>query len=313
MADPKLRIHFREPAIDLNLPITDRTVGIEGFELEFVPDEAAEYDVWDDGFGARVVEQAHNAPVVSVPAFTNRKFRLSYIYVNSAAGIESPKDLEGRKVGILMWNNTAGIWARGALQHQYGVDLTRIRWHSTRPQRGSLKSEFPIEALPKGGSLDDLLVAGELDAVIEPNVLPSISRKDPRVQRLFRDHKTEEQRYFKETGIFPISHMITLRQEFVARHPQAPVAVLEAFRRARDEAFERIAGSDPSVLILSWASAELEAQRALMGENYWPYNVADNERPLRAFTQYAYEQGVTPTQLPWDGFFDVSAAVLPGQ
>jgi 4,5-dihydroxyphthalate decarboxylase len=313
MTDPTLRLHFREPTVDLNLPITDGTVQIDGFELEFVPDEDAEYDVWDNGFGARVVEQSQNAAVISVPAFTNRKFRLSYIYVNAAAGIESPRDLEGRRVGIMMWSNTAGIWARGALQHQYGVDLGKVCWYSTHPQRQSLNQSFKIEALPRGGTLDSLLVAGELDAVIEPNVLPSISNKDPHVRRLFRNHKSEEQAYFRETGIFPISHMITLRQEYVDRHPNAPVAVLEAFRRARDEAFNRIMGSDPAILILPWASAQIEEQRALMGENYWPYNVADNEPPLRAFTQYAYEQGVTPTQLPHDGFFHPGAAALPGQ
>ncbi|HTE86721.1 MAG TPA: ABC transporter substrate-binding protein [Dehalococcoidia bacterium] len=313
MTDAKLRIHFREPAVDLNLPITDGTVRVDGFKLDFIADEKAEYDVWDNGFGARVVEQADSAPVVSVPAFTNRKFRLSYIYVNSAAGIESPRDLEGRRVGIMMWSNTAGVWARGALQHRYGVDLTSIRWCSTHPQRQSLKPTFKIEGLPKRDTLDSLLVAGQLDAVIEPNVLPSISRKDPRVRRLFRDHKSEEQTYFRETGIFPISHMITLRQEFVDRHPDAPVEVLRAFRRARDEAFNRIVGSDPAILVLSWASAYLEEQRALMGENYWPYNLADNERPLKAFTQYAYEQGVTPRQLPYDGFFHADAAKLPGQ
>lgn len=313
MSNPKLRLHFREPTVDTNLPITDGTVNLEGFDVEFVPDEDAEYDVWDNGFGARVVEQAEGAPVVSVPAFTNRKFRLSYIYVNNAAGIESPRDLEGRRVGILTWNNTAGVWARGALQHQYGVDLTSIHWFSTRPQQKSLNPAFEIGGLPKGGTLDSLLVAGELDAVIEPNVLPSISRKDLRVRRLFRDHKSEEHKYFKETGIFPISHMVTLRQEFVDQHPNAPLSVLKAFRQARDEAFNRIEGADPLTLILSWASAHLEEQRALMGENYWPYNVKDNERPLRAFTQYAYEQGVTPSQLSYDGFFHPDAAALPGQ
>jgi len=313
MSNQKLRIHFREPTVDLNLPITDGTVTIDGFDIEFEPDENAEYDVWDNGFGARVVEQSQNAPVISVPAFTNRKFRLSYIYVNSAAGIESPHDLEDRRVGIMTWNNTAGIWARGALQHRYGVDLTRVCWYSTHPQRKSLDPAFKIEPLSKAGTLDSLLVSGELDAVIEPNVLPSISKKDPRVRRLFRDYKSEEQTYFKETGIFPISHMITLRRGFVDAHPEAPIAVLKAFRRARDEAFDRLTGSDPAILILPWASAQIEETRALMGEHYWPYSVVDNEAPLKAFTQYAHEQGVTPEQLPWDSFFHPDAAKLAGQ
>ena len=83
-----------------------------------------------------------------------------------------------------------------------------------------------IEPLEQGSDLDSLLVKGALDAVIEPDVLPSITRRDPRVRRLFPDYKTEEQIYFKRTGIFPISHVVTLKQEFVDRHPNAPVALL---------------------------------------------------------------------------------------
>ena len=116
MANPKLRFYFREPTIDTNIPITDGTVKIEGFDWEFVPTEA-ECDAWDCGFAARVRAYAKGEAHISIPAFPNRKFRLAYIYVNSKAGIESAKELEGRRVGIMQWDNTAGVWARGALQH----------------------------------------------------------------------------------------------------------------------------------------------------------------------------------------------------
>ena len=118
--------------------------------------------------------------------------------------------------------------------------------------------------------MDELLVEAKLDAVIGPNVLTSISRRDSRVRRLFRDYKAEEQNYFRETGIFPISHVVTLKQEFIERHPNAPVALLKAFRLARDEAFNRLEGPDPQVLVVSWIAAAVEEQRALMGEHYWP-------------------------------------------
>ena len=116
MANPKLRFYFREPTIDTNIPITDGTVKIEGFDWEFVPDEDAA-DAWDCGFAARVRAYANGLPHVSIPAFPNRKFRLAYIFINSKAGIETAKDLEGRRIGIMQWDNTAGVWARGALQH----------------------------------------------------------------------------------------------------------------------------------------------------------------------------------------------------
>jgi 4,5-dihydroxyphthalate decarboxylase len=248
-------------------------------------------------------------PFVSIPAYPNRKFRLAYIFVNSEAGIETPKDLEGKRVLV---SSTAGVWARGALQDHYGVDFTKIRWVVEGEDAKPWAPGIQVESMPRGGDLDGMLLSGEFDAVIEPNVLPSISKRDPRVRRLFRDWKTEEQNYFRQTGIFPISHMVTLKQDFVHRHPAAPVALLEAYRRARDVAFDRIEGADPAILTISWASAAMAEQRAVMGERYWAYNIADNTRSLQAMMQFAHQFGLTPTQLDYESFFDPEAAALPG-
>ena len=313
MPDPKLRFRFREPTVDTNLPISDGTVKVEGFDLEVmqVGEEARfEADARDEGFGTLLQRKVEDAPDVCIPAFPNRKFRLSYIYVNAAAGIEAPKDLEGKRVGIPAWGNTAGVWARGALQNYYEVDLTTIRWLAVRPDAGTTAPGIEIGKLP--GGLNDMLVQGELDAVIEPNVLPSITERDQRVRRLFPDYKAEEQRYFKETGIFPISHAVTLRRDFVERHPQAPVALLEAFRKARDIAFYRILGPDPQYMVMSWATAAVDEQRALMGDDYWPYNLERNRRSLEALTQFAHQQGLTPHRVDYESFFSPEAAALPG-
>ncbi len=266
-------------------------------------------DACEYSFGTLMGERSRGVPYISIPAFPNRKFRLSYIFVNTAAKIEGPKDLEGKRVGILAWQNTAGVWARGALQHYYGVDLTKIRWCCGAPNPPSLPPGITIEPIPPR-QLDPLLVAGELDAVIQADVMPSIRKKDPSVRRLFVDYKSEEQRYFKETGIFPISHMITMPQDFVEKYPEAPVALLKAFRQSRDVAFERI--EEQQVISISWASAQLDEQRALMGERYWAYNVEDNRKPLEAMAQFAQDQGITKDRFPVDKLFVPEAAALPG-
>ena len=315
MANPKLRFYFREPTIDTNMAITDGTVKIDGFDWEFVAKED-DADAWDCGFAARVRAYAQGLPHISIPAFPNRKFRLSYIFVNGKAGIASPKDLEGKRVGIMQWDNTAGVWARGALKHYYGVDLTRIHWLAGRVKKDGVAQEIRIEKLEGRGDpdelLDALLLEGALDAVIGPNVLASISRKDPRTRRLFPDYRTEEQNYFKRTGIFPTSHIVTFKQAFVDRYPTAPVALLQAFRRSRDEAFHRLEGPDPQIIVYSWMAAAVNEQRALMGENYWAYNVADNVRVLEAMTQYAHEQGLSQNRIDYRTFFHPEAAALPG-
>ena len=315
MANPKLKFYFREPTIDTNMPITDGTVKIEGFDWQFVADEEAA-DAWDCGFAARVRAYARGLPHISIPAFPNRKFRLAYIFVNSNSGIETPKQLEGRTVGIMQWDNTAGVWARGALQHYYGVDLKRIQWMAVRIKKEGVAAGIRVEKLEGAGDadamLDKLLVDRKIDAVIGPNILPSISARDPRTRRLFRDYRSEEQNYFKKTGIFPTSHIVTLKREFVDRNPTAPVALLRAFRRSRDIAFERLEGSDPQVIIYSWMAAAVAEQRELMGENYWAYNVENNRTVLQAMTQYAYEQGLSTTRIDYMAFFHSEAAGLGG-
>src|SRR5918996_1350268 len=315
MSNPKLRFYFREPTIDTNIPITDGTVKIEGFDWQFVDNEDAA-DAWDCGFAARVRAYTQGLPHISIPAFPNRKFRLAYIFVNSKAGIEAPKDLQGKRVGIMQWDNTAGVWARGALQHYYGVDLKRVDWRAARVKKEGVAEGIRIEKLEGTGDADSILdkqlIEGKIDAVIGPNLLPSITARDPRTQRLFRNYRAEEQNYFRETGIFPTSHIVTLKQEFVDRHPEAPVALLKSFRQSRDVAFDRLEGSDPQVIAYSWIAAAIAEQRELMGENYWAYNIENNRAVLDAMTQYSHEQGLSRSRIDYMTFFHPAAAELPG-
>jgi len=317
MANTKLRLGFREPEVDTNRPFVDGTVKVEGFDLEISDFHGAEHiDAWDASFGGLMQTKGKgDHPYVSIPAYPNRKFRLAYIFVNSASGIEAPKDLEGKRVFV---SSTAGVWARGALQNHYGVDLSKIDWCMPGPEAKSWAPDINVEPLahisgpldPK--PLDTMLLEGEVDAVIEPNVLPSISQRDPRVHRLFRDYKTEEQNYFKSTGIFPISHMVTLTQDFVDKHPEAPLALLKAYRQARDVALDRLYGTDPEILITSWVAAAIDEQREVMGDNYWSYNIADNIRSLEAMMEFAHQFGLTPTKLEYKDFFHKDAATLAG-
>jgi len=313
---PTIRIGMADH--DLNRALLDGTVKVEGYELDIAHGENdgeihqllrdEKIDACEYSFGTYMLDRARNVPFIAIPAFPNRKFRLQYIFINTAAGIETPKDLEGKRVGILLWNNTAGVWARGALQHHYGVDLTRIKWF-TGGKGATPPAGISIESIPPG-QLDRLLTEGELDAVIQADVIPSIQNKDPRVRRLFVDFKTEEQSYFKATGIFPISHMVTFPVPFVEKHPDAPIALLKAFRKSRDEAFHRL--GDAQVMSLPWAMSLLEEQRQLMGRDYWAYNVENNRRPLEAMMDFAYEQGITPERRSVDTLFVPEAAALPG-
>ncbi len=312
MAEPILRFRYHEPDIDTNRPIVEGQVKIEGFELQVLPNEATEYDVWELGSSSMPVSAVGREPDVSIPVWPNRKFRHSYMFINSAAGIEQPGDLEGKRVALASWNNPGGVWAKGALQNYYEVDLTTIDWFIPEADRTPIPGGIRTQRVPLRRDFDRMLVEGELDAVLEPNRLPSIVKGDPRVRRLFPDYKSEEQKYWRETGIFPISHIVTMKREFVDRYPEAPVALLKAYRQARDIAFDRVLGSDPEYLIMTWAAAGIEEQKALMGADYWSYNIVDNRRTLEALTQFVHQQGLTPTQVDYNQCFDAAAASLPG-
>src|SRR3954469_21499149 len=152
MADPKLILAFREPDIDTQRPFVDGQVQVEGFELEtrkFTgPDDC---DAWDASFGGLMQTAGQGEfPYISIPAFPNRKFRLQYCYVNVASGIESARDLEGKRVYV---SSTAGIWARGALLNYYEVDFTKVHWVMSGGEGvggGSWGPGIEVERLPRG-------------------------------------------------------------------------------------------------------------------------------------------------------------------
>jgi 4,5-dihydroxyphthalate decarboxylase len=302
MANPKLVLGVADH--DLNRPLIDGQVRSRDLDLDVVWEvEDGErhrrmirdgaYDACEFSICNYLVLRSQGRPFTGIPAFPNRKFRQSYIFVNKRAGIREPRDLEGKRVGLRGWAVTASLWVRGMLQRFYDVDLTRVIWHAPgEALQANIPARYTVKPLPSEGDLDGLLVAGELDAVIFPDVLPSVQRGAPEVGRLFEDYKAEEQAFYRRTKIFPISHLVAIKAEVAQQYPQAPLSLLQTFRESRDTCFERI--EEQQILALSWAGALLAEQRALMGEHYWPYNVADNRHVLETVVSFAHEQGLIP-------------------
>jgi 4,5-dihydroxyphthalate decarboxylase len=319
---PKPRLVLGVADHDLNQALITGAVESPDFELD-VQSSAEDgerhrrmlhehaYDACEFALGTYLMLRADGGPLHGIPAFPNRKFRHSYIFVNRRAGIREPRDLVGKRVGLRGWQTTASLWARGVLSRYYGLDLTRVRWVAP-PELMSVQvpAGITLEEVPKTVDWDALLVAGEVDAVIFPDVLPSVQRGDPAVGRLFEDYRAEEQAFYRRTRIFPISHLVVLRDETLRAHPEAPLSLLQAFRQSRDAAFHRI--EEQQILALSWAGAALAEQRALMGPNYWPYNVADNRHVLEMVISFAHEQQMIPRPLAVDDLFIPETVAAPG-
>src|SRR5467141_303424 len=262
-----------------------------------------EWDASEMSFGKAVSLLSEERPnIVAIPVFPSRVFRHSAIYLGRNSSIRKPKDLEGKRVGIPEWAQTAGIYVRGLLQHEYGVDLAAIDWRQAgvrepgRIEKVELKlpEGVKIAAMPER-SLSEMLAAGDLDAVI--------SARDPGGERLFADYQQIEADYFRKTRIYPIMHVVVLRKPVYERDRWIAMNLLKAFEEAKRGSLARIADIGVSHVPVPWIAEQVRRWRALAGEDFWPYGVEPNRPTLEAFLQYAFEQGVGRKRLAVEDLF----------
>jgi 4,5-dihydroxyphthalate decarboxylase len=243
-----------------------------------------------------------DADIVAIPVFPSRVFRHSAIYVRPESGIRTPKDLEGRRVGIPEWAQTAGIYARGLLQHEYGVDLASLAWFQAGVRQPGRVEKVQLQ-LPSGvrvtpvpdRSLAQMLAGGELDA--------AISARDPGGVRLFPDYQEAEAAYFRKTRIHPIMHVVVLRRAVYERDRWIAMNLLKAFDAAKRRSMARLVEIGLSHVPLPWVAEHARRWRELAGDDFWPYGLEPNRPTLEAFAQYAFEQGVTARRMPIEELF----------
>jgi 4,5-dihydroxyphthalate decarboxylase len=242
-------------------------------------------------------------PFVAIPVFPSRCFRHNCVYVNERSGIREPKDLIGKRFACPEYQLTANVWIRGILADEYGVPVESVTYvtggeeEPGRPEK--LKIDLPpairVEAIGPTQTLSAMLASGEIDAFHGPR-RPSTADA-PGVRRLFPDPVAEEKAYFRKTGIFPIMHTIVIRREVYERDRWIAHALFKAFAQAQRIAYDDYRQTAALKTMLPWAAAEAEATRALMGEDYWPYGFAANEKTLETFTRYHLEQGLSKRKL----------------
>ena len=262
-----------------------------------------EFDVCEFSLASYLVGREEGLPYTAIPVFVHRRFRHSYMFVNARAGIEQPQDLVGRRIGLRVWQNTASVWQRGILESAYGVPLESVQWFTQSEEDIPLEltNGLRVQRIPADANLDTLLLDGELDAALYPEVLPSITRGDGRVRRLFADPKAEEQAYFRRTGIFPIMHTVVVRDAVLQAHPWVAVTLVQAFQQAKERAYRQL--ENPRSVALAWVRDLLEEQRAVLGPDPWPYGFAPNQHTLDTFCDYGYRQGLTRRRFSVDELF----------
>jgi len=254
---------------------------------------------------------AGNSPFVAVPVFISRVFRHQFIFINTKSGIKQPKDLEGRRIGVPLYVQTAAVFIRGVLQHEYGVDLSTIRWvqgamehpgtHGKPNVLGLLK-KIELEQNSSGKSLNQLLEDGDIDAMITASI-PEPYGRNPAVQRLFPNFREVEADYFKRTKIFPIMHVLAIKRAVYEKHPFVATSLYNACCESRAIAIAKMRDVGALRYMLPWLVADFHEIDDVFGSEFWPYGVEENRPTLEALVTYLHEQAMIPKTIPIEELF----------
>lgn len=254
-----------------------------------------------------------NDSLVPIPVFPSRVFRLSAFYVKKGSGVDSLEKLRGKRVGDPDFAHTAGIYARGYLMHEVGLKLEEIEWVQAGTNKPGRHENLEIKLPPAvrrvsvpTKTLDDMLLAGEIDAILSSVPPKSFVAEDPRVVRLVPNHVELEAEYFRRTGIFPIMHFVAIKRPLFERHPWIAVNLYRALEEAKDRSLARVRDVMISRFPLPWNPDNARRAAEMFGQDFWPYGVGPNRRTLEAFLTFAFEQGIAHRPVTLEEIFPPS-------
>lgn len=307
----KLQLSVAMGDYDRTGALLDASVQIDGVDPVYMtlsPEEIffrafrnAEFDITEMSFSSYLVKAANGeCPYVAVPVFLSRAFRHTSIYVRKDR-IKRPQDLKGCRIGVPEYQLTANVWARAILQDDYGVSPADVRWvrggidEPGRPEKIKLRlpPDVRMEDAPEGDTISAMLDRGDIDAFIAPRPPGGAAASNPNVGWLFDDPTAVAKDYYKRTGVFPIMHVVGIRNELAAQHPWLPGAVLKAFEQAKTAALDKLADTSATKVTLPFVEEQLKAAREAMGRDYWSYGVAANRPTLEAFVRHHHAQGLS--------------------
>lgn len=258
-----------------------------------------EFDVCELSAATYMIAREAGAPFTALPIFTYRRFHHAGLVYRDDAGIHTPKDLESKNVGVRAWSVTTGIWTRGILQNEYGVDLARITWVVDDEEHvQSLRLPPNVVHAPPGHSLADMMAAGELQAAFTANAgigragppqegWVNNVRRPPNYVELFPDAPQLEAAWFHKTGIYPVHGLIVVKDELLVRHPWLAQAIFNAFVEAKTRYLAQLkAGTSVS------AQDEDYRHKATIVGDPLPYGLNANRPAIEALISYCHQQGL---------------------
>ncbi|MFQ5850715.1 MAG: hypothetical protein ACE5JU_09015 [Candidatus Binatia bacterium] len=310
----RLRVTVACDNYDYLQPLREGKVEAEGLEINLLTVESGirhermyrygEYDACEFSMSSYLVARAKDIDrFEAIPFFPRRMFGHKFCYIRGGSGFKKPSDLRGRRIGLRTYENTLALMVKGMFMHDYGLPLEEVTWvcankelvQSTPP--GNVKIEH-VEGRKK---LEDLLVAREIDAEVEPDLPEGWLKGKGTVERLFPDFEREERDYYKKTRIFPIMHPIVIKKEILDRDPWVATSLFELFSktwRAYREFMQQ-----PHRLSFAWARSYLEKEQAFFGRDPYPQGLQENRHDVQTMIQFAQEQGMLARPLTVEELF----------
>ena len=298
---------------DLTHPLLNGSVKPEGIEiipLPIIPHERQrriefeEFDVAEFSISIYLATKNRGLNYTALPVFPLRQFRHSSIYIHKDGSVGSPKDLKGKRVGLIGYVNSAALWIRGILSREYGVDLSAVSWFTEveEPRLWTKPESLRITRLSRGTMAEKALEQGEVDALIYPK-LPLAFKKEDWIERLFPNYVALEHDFYRRTKLFPIMHVIVVHNRILEQHSWVAWNLVKAFTQAKHICY---AGNESRAFYSStpWLAALLEDQKELLGSDPFPYGFRENRETLSLLVNMAKEQGIlSSAEFPLESLF----------
>jgi 4,5-dihydroxyphthalate decarboxylase len=269
--------------------------------------------------------KAFNKPFTAIPVFLTRDFHHHSVVCNIASGIKGPRDLRGKKFGVRAYTVTTGVWTRGVLESEYGVDPSQVTWYTDDEEHVTeWIAPSNVVRLPPGESLAEMIAAGRLDAALSG--MAGIGRSGPptatwetaaaqavaaptavELSPLFPNARALEVEWYRRTKIFPMHGVVVIKDAVLAEHPWVASELLRAFQASKDLHLKRLADAGPST---ADDRHILETQEMIGGGDPLPFGLEANRPTIEALIQYAYSQQIIPMKVRPEEVFAANALEL---
>ena len=335
----KLTLSFVTGPNERVTPLIQGTVVPEGVELVPTlsdPSETfwrqlrfGEFEISEMSLSSYLIARSRGMDMMAIPVFPSRRFMHTQISYNTDSGVREPADLVGKRIGVGEYQQTAALWNRGILEHDFGVSQYKVHWFMERSDElshgGATGFKPPdgisFERIPPDKSLASMLVANEIDAAPvhrafrkDSNIIDrstQIRARDgdwSKVKLLFPDRIAEGTRFFKQHGYIPANHAYIIRGDIYRQYPWLAFNLYKAFVAAKELVRDNLADSIPTALV--FGSEYLAQTRSIFGEDPYPYGIRANRDMLETIIDYSYEQGLTKEKQKIEDLFAPSTLEL---